>query len=286
MYQSASNLDFNIIFFELISFDLIENISGVLSVSRGATLDPDLSISRTSNYFLEVSAFDGGIGESKLSGKTNVNISIVDVNNKSPIFDQTSLEPVTIAENVERGHFVTRIVAKDPDQKSDLHYSWIGAESYDEKGNLVVDFNATSTFVVNEISGDVFVIGALDREVVERVKLFVAVEDFAAELEQQITEGKLEIVIDDVNDNDPIFDSAQYRGSVLENSPVGFVILKVTADDADKNKTVRYSIRASDEVRKLIHVSPSSGEVSVGGSSMEKIDRELVKLIKINTPAF
>ena len=40
-------------------------------MSRGANLDPDLSISRTSTYFIEVSAFDGGIGDKKLSGKTN-----------------------------------------------------------------------------------------------------------------------------------------------------------------------------------------------------------------------
>jgi hypothetical protein len=86
-----------------------------LSVSRGAILDPDLSIARTSSYFLEVSAYDGGIGDTKLSGKTHVNISIVDVNNKAPVFEAGSLEPVTIAENVERGHFVTRILATDPD---------------------------------------------------------------------------------------------------------------------------------------------------------------------------
>ena len=64
--------------------------------------------------------------------------------------------------------------------ESDLHYTWIGSESFDENGNVVFDFNATSTFVINEISGDVFVIGNLDREVVERVKLLVAVEDFGA----------------------------------------------------------------------------------------------------------
>jgi hypothetical protein len=34
-------------------------------------------------------------------------------------------------------------------------------------------------------------------------------------------------VIDDINDNDPIFDSADYRGTVLENSAAGTVILKV-----------------------------------------------------------
>jgi hypothetical protein len=52
----------------------------------------------------------------------------------------------------------------------------------------------------------------------------------------------------------------------------------VNAADADKNKTVQYTIRASDDVKKLIHVSPGSGEIVVGGTSMgsEKIDKEQV----------
>jgi cadherin 23 len=93
-----------------------------------------------------------------------------------------------------------------------------------------------------------------------------------------VTEATLEVVIDDVNDNDPIFDASEYRGSVLENSPVGTAVLKVNADDADKNKTVRYSVRANDEVKKLVRVSPTSGEITVGGSAagQEKIDREAV----------
>ncbi len=71
-------------------------------------MDPDLALTKASSYFLEITAFDGGLGSSKLSGKTNVNITIVDVNNKMPEFDVSSLDSVTIAENVEKGHFVTR----------------------------------------------------------------------------------------------------------------------------------------------------------------------------------
>jgi hypothetical protein len=79
-------------------------------------------------------------------------------------------------------------------QSSDLHFSWIGAESFDENGNAVTDFNASAAFVVNEISGDVFVVGGLDRELVDRVKLFVAVEDFAAETSQQVTQSSGQIL--------------------------------------------------------------------------------------------
>lgn len=83
-----------------------------------------------------------------------------------------------------------RIQAKDPDSNSDLHYSWIGSEAFDENGAIVSSFQAEAVFSINQISGDVFVVSPLDREVVETVRLQVAVEDFAAELEQQVWNEK------------------------------------------------------------------------------------------------
>jgi len=79
-----------------------------------------------------------------------------------------------------------RIQSKDPDSNSDLHYSWIGSEALNEKGDIVSSYQAESVFSINELTGDVFVIGELDRELVQTIKLQVAVEDFAAELEQQV----------------------------------------------------------------------------------------------------
>jgi hypothetical protein len=81
---------------------------------------------------------------------------------------------------------VSRVQSKDSDSSSDLHYSWVGSEAFDENGVIVGSFEAEAVFSINEISGDVFVVGPLDREVVEKVRLRVAVEDFAAELEQQV----------------------------------------------------------------------------------------------------
>uniref|UniRef100_A0A3B3RFX2 FAT atypical cadherin 3 n=1 Tax=Paramormyrops kingsleyae TaxID=1676925 RepID=A0A3B3RFX2_9TELE len=55
---------------------------------------------------------------------------------------------------------------------------------------------------------------------------------------------KVYITIEDANDNSPVFSQASYQGTVNEHSPVGTVILVVSAVDGDKgeNASVIYSI--------------------------------------------
>jgi len=60
--------------------------------SLGAILDPDKTEPRTTSYPLEVIAFDGGIGEAQHKARTLVNITVIDVNNKPPVF----VEPGTV----------------------------------------------------------------------------------------------------------------------------------------------------------------------------------------------
>jgi ABC-type siderophore export system fused ATPase/permease subunit len=52
----------------------------------------------------------------------------------------------------------------------------------------------------------------------------------------------LTIIVDDENDNSPIFRKPFYRRTVTENSQAGITILNIVADDADKNRTISYSL--------------------------------------------
>lgn len=72
--------------------------SGVISVARGASLDPDLTQPRTTSYSLNVLALDGASGEDQLQAEIVVNITILDVNNKSPIINDPGV--INILENV------------------------------------------------------------------------------------------------------------------------------------------------------------------------------------------
>lgn len=60
--------------------------TGALSVAQGASLDPDMSQPRRTKYSLRVLALDGATGEAQRFSSVIVNISVVDVNNKPPVF--------------------------------------------------------------------------------------------------------------------------------------------------------------------------------------------------------
>jgi len=52
----------------------------------------------------------------------------------------------------------------------------------------------------------------------------------------------LTIIVEDENDNNPKFRRPFYRRSIPENSQPGTMIVSVVADDADKNRTITYSL--------------------------------------------
>jgi cadherin 23 len=77
---------------------VIEPETGTVRVARGSNLDPDLTSPKTTRYSLNVLAIDSG-NEIQRSAEVLVNITIIDVNNKQPIF----IDPgtVTIRENTQ-----------------------------------------------------------------------------------------------------------------------------------------------------------------------------------------
>lgn len=72
--------------------------TGVIRVAPGSNLDPDLTSPKTTRYSLNVLAIDSGT-EIQRTAEVLVNITIVDVNNKPPVF----IDPgtVTIRENTQ-----------------------------------------------------------------------------------------------------------------------------------------------------------------------------------------
>lgn len=56
------------------------------------------------------------------------------------------------------------------------------------------------------------------------------------------------IEVGDINDNDPVFDPVNYTVSVYENSPMGTLLINVTAKDADsgQNARITYSVTEGD----------------------------------------
>lgn len=82
---------------------------GVIRVAPGSNLDPDLTSPKTTRYSLNVIAIDSGT-EIQRTAEVLVNITIVDVNNKPPVF----IDPgtVTIRENTQVRYCATNNLEK------------------------------------------------------------------------------------------------------------------------------------------------------------------------------
>lgn len=60
-----------------------------------------------------------------------------------------------------------------------------------------------------------------------------------------LNSGTLEILVDDINDNPPVFTLERYEAAILENAPNETFLIKITATDYDlqeQNKKIEYFI--------------------------------------------
>lgn len=262
---------------------VIDATSGVISVATGANLDPDRTIPKSKFYLLDVVALDGGIGTQQQQSRVSVNITIIDVNNKAPKFIEP--RPASISESAPIGHVVTRVSATDADDRPVLRYflDFRNSEARSEEGAVVSpsEYDYNGIFSINPVDGTVTVAKALDRERMETIRLVLRVEDLAAATEGQTATATLTVRIEDVNDNRPKFQKQFYRQAVTENTKPGSPIVTVVAEDADKNRSLTYSLQGSPEIIGLVGVDRKSGEVSVSN----KIDREMFSWLNVTVVA-
>ena len=275
----------NVVFYRILSGALdkfvIGSDTGVVSVANGASLDPDLTDLKKKNYLLTVTALDGG--DQQLSSTCIVNITVLDVNNKSPHFGE--IETVFIKENTPVGTLVYQLAAADLDNEPVLRYFFDSdaSEARTENGVIIkqTEYDFMSAFDLNPNDGLVRIVKMLDREKIETIKLGVLVEDIASMVGKQIATGVLNVVITDENDNNPKFQKPFYRRSIVENSQLGTVILSAVATDADKNKSVTYELEGPEEIMSLVHLDAESGEIVV----QEKIDHEIFQWLNFTIRA-
>ena len=91
----------------------------------------------------------------------------------------------------------------------------------------------------------------------------------------------LSIIIEDENDNNPKFRRPFYRRSITENSKNGVHIASIVADDADKNRSITYSLESPKEITDLVHLDAETGEMVVAN----KIDREIYSWLNVTVRA-
>ncbi|CAH0559968.1 unnamed protein product [Brassicogethes aeneus] len=215
------------------AFEIDEN-TGEIYTSR------KLDREDVASYELTVEAFDRGLPQ--LTGTASVIVTVLDKNDNPPRF--TRLFSVNVTENAEIGSFVIRVTSSDQD---------IG-----ENANATYSFteNPGDKFKIDSITGNVTVVGHLDREQQDEYLLKVTAVDGAWRSETPIT-----ITIQDQNDNSPEFEHSYYSFNFPELQRDIVFVGQVIATDRDKqgpNSVISYSLQQPSD---LFTVDPASGEI-------------------------
>lgn len=210
------------------SFD-IDETSGQITVS--GPLDREVQ----SVLNLTVVARDLGVPE-PLQDTIYVVIRLLDINDFTPQFTEAAYVR-SIIENSMVGSSVAQILAIDLDEGSNgtITYSIIqGGEG---------------VFVIDTSTGEIFTDSSLDRENVPSYNLVVSAADNPSNISDQLSaEVNVSIVIEDFNDNVPIFSKEAYNVSILDNVTLSDPLIQLTATDIDSgsNGIVTYRIEEFD----------------------------------------
>uniref|UniRef100_A0A8C1J0D3 Protocadherin-15 n=1 Tax=Cyprinus carpio TaxID=7962 RepID=A0A8C1J0D3_CYPCA len=214
----------------------VSQTSGLLLLAK--TLDREI----TDHYTLTVTASDG---KPDGTSTATVNIVVTDVNDNDPEFDPLLPLNLTVQEG-EVNAFVGQVKATDLDLgiNGQVRYQLVSHR----------DLFRIST------DGSIFTAVPLDRE--ERAQYDLVVQASDGGKDPRRTTVTLSIKVLDVDDNSPAFSQPAYHITLPENSPVGMIILNISALDPDLDANITYRIR-TEEARELFAVNPLTGELKV-----------------------
>ncbi|XP_074594055.1 fat-like cadherin-related tumor suppressor homolog isoform X2 [Brevipalpus obovatus] len=156
----------------------------------------------------------------------------------APHFDDNMGE-LYIRENQQIGLRIARLAAKDLDR------GFEGQLVYSMNFHLYDHFKTYSRgipFNIDWKNGDFIVQDAIDREIQSSYDLNITACDLAQP--PQCSSLKLNVIIDDENDNSPLFDRSIYHFSVPEDARLGTKIAEFHASDSDSgaSKLIKYSL--------------------------------------------
>ncbi|KAJ0063569.1 hypothetical protein NL108_003915 [Boleophthalmus pectinirostris] len=177
-------------------------------------VDQILDREERDTYELRVTATDAGTPP--LRAESSFTIQVVDVNDNPPLFDQPVYRQ-TIPEVVFPGSFVLQVTARDKDQgpNGDISYSIL----QDSDGYA-------SWFSIDSVTGIITTLSQLDYEKNPNPSITVMATDGGKP--PLSSTAIVNVVLQDINDNEPAFDKNFYNVSVKEDAAPGTCILEIS----------------------------------------------------------
>ncbi|XP_025729766.2 protocadherin Fat 4 [Callorhinus ursinus] len=189
---------------------------------------------------------------------TEVRVLVRDLNDNAPVFPDPSIV-VTFKEDSSSGRQVILDTATDSD---------IGSNGVDHRSYRIIQGNEAGRFrldiTLNPSGEGAFLHlvskGGLDREVTPQYQLLVEVEDKGEPKRRGYLQ--VNVTVQDINDNPPVFGSSHYQAGVPEDAAVGSSVLQVAAADADEGTNADIRYRLQDEGTPF-QMDPETGLITV-----------------------
>uniref|UniRef100_H3D608 Protocadherin 1 n=1 Tax=Tetraodon nigroviridis TaxID=99883 RepID=H3D608_TETNG len=199
-------------------------------------------------------------------------IEVLDINDNTPQFSSPILT-LSIPENTQVGALFAIPMATDRDAGANgvAEYTLTAGPDADQLFSLQVAVDS------DEKVPQLVVMGNLDREKKDSYDLNIRVVDGGRPA--RASSALLRVSVTDQNDNQPKFERSHYEAELTENSPQGYSVLQVRANDADTgiNGEIDYSFhQASDTVQRLLRIDRFTGIIYVKG----QVDREEENFLK------
>ncbi|KAL0973402.1 hypothetical protein UPYG_G00203040 [Umbra pygmaea] len=229
----------------------IDRLTGGLSLKKA--FESDLS---NQEYQMVVLAKDGGYPP--LSSTVEFPITVV--NKAMPVFDK-SFYAVSVNEDVAVHTPILGINATSPEGQSIIY--------------TIVEGDPSLQFDIGFDTGVIRVINSLDYEIAQSFRLTVRATDYLTGARAEVD---VDVTVNDVNDNPPVFEKTSYKAVLSETAMIGTPALQVVATDKDseKNNIVRYQFFYPTDAYNstdYFHIDSSSGLILTA----RMLDHELVQ---------
>ncbi|XP_047016903.1 protocadherin beta-16 isoform X19 [Ictalurus punctatus] len=236
-----------------VPFKLNPSIKNYFSLVTLSLLDRETE----SDYNITITATDGG--SPPLSTSMTIHLSVSDINDNPPVFEQQSYTAY-VMENNKPGTSISSVTARDPDwrQNGTVLYSLVPSE--------INGVAVSSLLSINSDTGVIHAVRSFDYEKFRNFKVQVVARDNGSPpLSSNVT---VSVFISDENDNSPqiLYPAPEGKSLITEMVPKaalsGSLVSKVIAVDADsgQNAWLSYQIVKSSDPG-LFTIGLHSGEI-------------------------
>lgn len=198
-------------------------------------LEKPLDREKQSDYRLVLTAVDGG--NPPRSGTAELRVSVLDVNDNAPAFQQSSYR-ISVLESAPAGMLLIQLNASDPDlgPSGNVTFSFSG-HTPDRVRNL---------FSLHPTTGKLTLQGPLDFENENYYEFDVRARDGGSPAMEQHCSLRVDLL--DVNDNAPHITVTSELGTLPESAEPGTVVALISVQDPDSGSNGDVSLRIPDHL--------------------------------------